>query len=465
MPIFNINGGPAFRVAMATQEQLISSPSTGGPSERDHLVSSSETIPGSLFSQSLPYGVLRQLFLTRSEIATPSTRGFSHSPEPHFPCSMLLRYYRERDHGVVSAEEFGFGSLFAAIRDAVVVANAHTGRIVLWNPAAAELFGYSADEAVGNLVEMLVPDDLKPLHREGLERYSRSGEGHLIDQSEPVELPAVHKDGHTLHVELSLGSAPARLGERYAVAILRDISQRKRDKEEIETRLEEQIRLNRALDAFSGRVAHDLRSPLAKVVQSARMIRRLKDSGEDFTVFLGILERGSEQAIELIEGLLALAQASGTPRPTQMDLEEIVRETAAEVEGIELEIQDLPKGVMADPVSLRQALMNLFDNAAKYGRRNHVARVVVAGYQSGDAWTICVSDEGPGLGPEERERIFEPFTRGKSASEGGTGLGLAIVAAMAEAHGGQAWYEAREGGGSIFCFTIRDLSLRVRDRT
>ena len=364
----------------------------------------------------------------------------------------------------MSTEEFGFGSLFAAIRDAVVVANAHTGRIVLWNPAAAELFGYTADEAVGNLVEMLVPDDLKPLHREGLERYSRSGEGHLIDQSEPVELPAVHKDGHTLNVELSLGSAPARLGERFAVAIIRDISQRKRDKEEIETRLEEQIRLNRALDAFSGRVAHDLRSPLAKVVQSARMIRRLNDTGEDFTVFIDILERGSEQAIDLIEGLLALAQASGTPRPTQMDLAEVVRETAAEIEGIELDVQDLPKGVMADPISLRQALTNLFDNAAKYARSNHVARVTVAGYQSGDAWTVCVSDEGPGLGPGETDRIFEPFTRGKSAKEGGTGLGLAIVAAMAEAHGGQAWYEAREGGGSIFCFTIRDLSLRVRDR-
>lgn len=365
----------------------------------------------------------------------------------------------------MSVEEFGFGSLFAAIRDAVVVANAHTGRIVLWNPAAAELFGYTPDEAIGNLVEMLVPDDLKPLHREGLDRYSRTGEGHLIDQSEPVELPAVHKDGHTLHVELSLGSAPARLGERYAVAILRDISQRKRDKKEIETRLEEQIRLNRALDAFSGRVAHDLRSPLAKVVQSARTIRRLKDAGEDFTVFLEILERGSEEAIDLVEGLLALAQASGTPRPIQMDLAEVVREAAAGVEGIELELQDLPKGVMADPISLRQALTNLFDNAAKYARSNHVARVTVAGYQSGDAWTICVSDEGPGLGPEERDRIFEPFTRGRSAKEGGTGLGLAIVAAMAEAHGGQAWYEAREGGGAIFCFTIRDLSLRVRDRT
>ncbi len=123
------------------------------------------------------------------------------------------------------------------------------------------MLGYTADEATGNLVEMLVPEDLKLLHREGLERYSRSGEGLLIDKSDPVELPAVHKDGHMLQVELSLGSVPARDGERYAVAIIRDISQRKRDQEEIETRLEEQVRLNRALDAFSGRVAHDLRSP------------------------------------------------------------------------------------------------------------------------------------------------------------------------------------------------------------
>ena len=95
-------------------------------------------------------------------------------------------------------EDLGFGRLFERIQDAVIVANADTQRIVLWNPAAARMFGYSADEAMRLRVEALVPEPLKAAHRAGIARYAETGRGPYIDSDAPLDLPAVRKNGEEL---------------------------------------------------------------------------------------------------------------------------------------------------------------------------------------------------------------------------------------------------------------------------
>ena len=84
---------------------------------------------------------------------------------------------------VLAPRDLGMGSLFESIRDAVIVADAITGGIVLWNPAAEEIFGYSAAEAIGRSVEELVPNYLKARHRAGLARYCDTGLGRYIDSN------------------------------------------------------------------------------------------------------------------------------------------------------------------------------------------------------------------------------------------------------------------------------------------
>src|SRR5919206_1333031 len=92
-------------------------------------------------------------------------------------------------------EDLGFGRLFEKIRDAVIVADAQTQRIVLWNAAAAKMFGYSASEAMKMRVEGLVPEPLKAAHRAGITSYARTGHGRYIDSDAPLDLPAVMKNG------------------------------------------------------------------------------------------------------------------------------------------------------------------------------------------------------------------------------------------------------------------------------
>src|SRR5215210_595035 len=101
-------------------------------------------------------------------------------------------------------EDLGFGSLFERVRDAVIVADAETQRIVLWNQAATKMFGYSLSEALELRVEVLVPDSLKAQHRTGMARYAETGHGPYIDSHELLDLPALRKDGEEIRVEMSL---------------------------------------------------------------------------------------------------------------------------------------------------------------------------------------------------------------------------------------------------------------------
>jgi PAS domain S-box-containing protein len=135
----------------------------------------------------------------------------------------------------VRKEDLGIGELFERIRDAVIVADAETQRIVLWNPAATNIFGYAASEALELRVEALVPEYLKAQHRAGIARYAQTGRGPYIDSHTPLELPALRKDGEQIYIELSLspiGSTDERDGEgRFVLAVVREITERKRAEE------------------------------------------------------------------------------------------------------------------------------------------------------------------------------------------------------------------------------------------
>jgi PAS domain S-box-containing protein len=138
-----------------------------------------------------------------------------------------------KELGALQPQDLGFGHLFERVRDAVVVADANTQRIVLWNQAAERMFGYSSSEALRLQIEALVPDHLKAPHRAGIARYAQTGRGPYLNSEEAMELPAVRKDGQEIHVELSLSPIrPPVEGEEnggrcLVLAIIRDVTERK----------------------------------------------------------------------------------------------------------------------------------------------------------------------------------------------------------------------------------------------
>jgi len=141
------------------------------------------------------------------------------------------------DDGVNAAidpADVGIGRLFWTIPDAIVVGDVESGRIVLWNPAAESMFAYSAQEAVGLSLEVLIPPGLRQRHRAGLERYRAGDHGSLIETHRPAELPALRRDGQELTVELTLSplEVPGQ-SKSYVVASIRDITQRAQAQAEV----------------------------------------------------------------------------------------------------------------------------------------------------------------------------------------------------------------------------------------
>jgi PAS domain S-box-containing protein len=132
----------------------------------------------------------------------------------------------EPAHGA-APDQLDLGPLFDCVLEAVIVAQLRSGRIVMWNPAAEKLFGYSARRAIGKSIEMLMPAPIAQVHHAGLERYMRTGRGLIVDADGPVEMPALTSSGEEIRVELALREITGPDGERYAVAMIRDAMQRK----------------------------------------------------------------------------------------------------------------------------------------------------------------------------------------------------------------------------------------------
>jgi len=227
--------------------------------------------------------------------------------------------------------------------------------------------------------------------------------------------------------------------------------------------VEELRRLSELRSDFVSMVSHELRSPMAAVIGSARTLQqRGRDlEPEQRDAFLAVIADETSRLALLVEDVLHTSRIeAGTfsYRFAPVDLARLVRESIAAAELSQQAVRlraELPPSlpeVRGDPVRLRQLLDNLIGNAVKFSRHGEDVHVSAAG--SNGAVTVTVRDEGPGIAPEHLELIFEKFGRAAAGhAKPGTGLGLFIARSIAEAHGGELDVESTLGRGSAF--TVR----------
>jgi PAS domain S-box-containing protein len=266
--------------------------------------------------------------------------------------------------------------------------------------------------------------------------------------------------------------------ERQVAVLFNNITERKRAEEalrrahdELEIRVQERtaeiLKKTRDLETLLYVTSHDLREPLRSIENFSRMVhdryaKLLDDKGQDF---LRRVIRGAQRMDQLMTDILALSRAQRMELPAEeVEGESIVREALRQLEdkiketGATVQVaKDLPR-LQGNRIWATQGVYNLIANALKFSRNGAAPEVEIASYQptveDGPVVGIVVRDRGPGVAPEHAERIFQLFQRAVGREVEGTGAGLAIVRQVAERHGGRAWVQPREGGGSEFILTF-----------
>jgi signal transduction histidine kinase len=224
--------------------------------------------------------------------------------------------------------------------------------------------------------------------------------------------------------------------------------------------LRQQERLARLREDFVAGASHELRTPLAQIRLFAETLRleRVRSDAERSRA-LTVIEREARRLTHLVENLLHFSRAErGTLRlaPETVDLGALTGEIVAEFTplaekaGAALRIEGAESlSAQADPAAWRQIVLNLLDNAVKYGG----AAVTIRLAPDGGFLRLSVSDEGPGVPPDDRERIWKRFWRGdaaRGAGVTGTGIGLATVRDLVTLHGGECWVEPADPQGARF---------------
>jgi PAS domain S-box-containing protein len=261
-----------------------------------------------------------------------------------------------------------------------------------------------------------------------------------------MEKRYLHADGHQVWILLSGSLVRDDHGAPvHFIAQIQDITGRKTSEAELQRLNRELERSNAELQRFAAVASHDLASPLGTVRGLLDLLLRTHDDALD-EAGRDLIARARRQTVRLsatVTALLELAELGTTPlAPTAVALDRVVadilEDLAPELDDGDAEVQVLPlPRVRADERQLRLLLQNLLSNALRYRDPSRPPTVRISAERSGDRWQVSVEDDGRGIDPDERERIFEPFVRGSRAGQlAGTGLGLATCRRIVERHGG-----------------------------
>jgi PAS domain S-box-containing protein len=360
-------------------------------------------------------------------------------------------------------------ALLAAIVDSsddAIVSSSVDGLITSWNPGAERIYGYSADEAVGQDTGLVLQADVRGEEAAVLSALvardgRQSGVGSL--QRDAVQQ---RKDGTSVPVSVMLSTIRDDKGTLIGTSSIgRDITEPLRAAAELRSRMDDLERANQNLETFTYSVSHDLRAPLRSMAGfSAALVEDCADElGADGLDYVARIQAASARMAALIEDLLHLSRLWRTELQNVQPVD-LSAEVSRIVGDLRLGTPDRTVRVTvqdhvlapADPVLIRSVLENLVGNAWKFTSRRDDASIEFGTRPTKDAAvTYFVRDNGAGFDPAYADKLFAPFERLHATSEfPGTGVGLASVRQIVERHGGQVWAEGAVGAGATFSFTL-----------
>ena len=337
----------------------------------------------------------------------------------------------------LQASRASFHNIVERSTDGIVVLD-NTGVVHFVNSIAKSLFGRKAEELIG-------------------EHF-----GLPIVAGEMTEIDIIRKGGEIGTGEIRAVETEWE-GKEASLAMIRDITERKRAEEEIKEKNIELLRLNTDLDEYVHFVSHDLRAPLRHIKALSLFINadygdKLDETGKEY---ISKITTTCDDAETMIKELLELSKIRGIEIVREeVNLNEVIRAVETELEFFlkenngRLEVMDVLPPVSFHRAWMKDLFLNLIMNGLKYNDSAEKVVQIGVGDKEGKR-VFYVADNGVGIADNYREAIFNPFKR-LNSSKSGTGLGLSICKKVVESHGGQIWVESEIGKGSTFFFSITD---------
>jgi PAS domain S-box-containing protein len=335
-----------------------------------------------------------------------------------------------------------------------------SGSIMLVNRETERLFGYTRDELLGHSIEMLVPERFRAKHPQYREEFFAHPGARLMGGGR--DLYGLRKDGTEIPVEIGLNPIQTDEGLVVLSAVV-DISERKRAEKALRQTSEELKRSNQQLEQFAYVASHDLQEPLRAVIGFLQLLderyKPLLDGKAE--MYIDYAVEGAKRMSQLINDLLDYSRVerrgqktravdlNGSFRIAMANLQASIDEAMASITCEELPTVDGNEG------QLVRLFQNLLGNAIKFRRKEMALQIHVSCNRQSDNWLISVRDNGIGIAPEFREKVFLIFQRLHGQKEyPGTGIGLAVCRKIVEQHGGRIWIESELDPGATFYFTL-----------
>lgn len=346
--------------------------------------------------------------------------------------------------------------------DAIISKNLN-GTIMSWNAGAERIFGYSAEEAIGQPILMIIPPDRRNEEIEILDKLKR---GERINHFQTVR---VAKDGREIQLSITISPIHDESGKIIGASkVARDITEQKR----MEARLKQ---TNRELEDIAHIASHDLKEPLRGLIMKASFL--LEDYGdkldEDGREELKSLVDLAHRSYHLINDLLNISRAfkrqpavdDVDPNAILADIERMLDERLRERNARIVLPEPLPR-FRGDRQSFTEVFRNLITNAIVYNDKPEPLVEVGFLKETLDGPNVeenvfYVKDNGIGIDKKLHDEIFRMFKRlviSKKYNESGTGVGLTLVKKIVERCGGRMWLESEPGKGSTFFFTTGECS-------
>jgi PAS domain S-box-containing protein len=372
----------------------------------------------------------------------------------------------ELNHQIRKESEAYVAGIMENMVDGIMTFN-EKGEILSFNGQMQRIYGISAEEAIGQQLSILSPPE-KGVSRDFKQIYEEQLKG--ADHNDLIETQGINAQRQVFPIDLSVSKLWTSSGALY-VAVVRDISERKRFERELIEAKEKAEQAAIAKTQFLSTMSHEIRTPMNAVIGLTNLLIQ-EDPRDNQLENLNILKFAGQNLMVLIDDILDFNKIeAGKIEFEKIDfsLHEVFRnlershQVKAEEKGIVLEArfdEKIPKMVVGDPVRLTQILNNLLGNAVKFTEEGKVEFGVRVQEEKENEYVLDfeVSDTGIGIPADMREQIFESFTQTNSSitrQYGGTGLGLAITRRLLELHDTEIALESKLGEGSRFSFRLR----------